>query len=159
MLLANGTVWILGFMTSPERETDGTYPFRQTWTYSWCIKRLNEPKNSFFLFYAKYRNWNEYNIKLHTKFDDHESRLGTGGHNKQWGQINSFKIVIVIKIFIILGSNLTYQTCSHLPDNGITIYGTGSQNTTVRFRIPYINGVDRGFIITLKYTGDSKFNI
>ncbi|XP_052078270.1 deleted in malignant brain tumors 1 protein-like isoform X3 [Mytilus californianus] len=50
-------------------------------------------------------------------------------------------------------SVIKYQLCDFLPDSLVSMYASGGHTNTVKFRTPIINGVDRGFIITLKYIG------
>ncbi|CAG2256880.1 unnamed protein product [Mytilus edulis] len=50
-------------------------------------------------------------------------------------------------------SVIKYQLCDFLPDSLVSMYATGGHTNKVKFRTPTINGVDRGFIITLKYIG------
>ena len=57
-----------------------------------------------------------------------------------------------------LGTVLSYQVCDDLPDSAINVYGSGSQSMTLQFRAPTVNGIDRGFIITILYTGSCKYN-
>ncbi|XP_076070670.1 exoskeleton protein RP43-like [Mytilus galloprovincialis] len=50
-------------------------------------------------------------------------------------------------------SVIKYQLCDFLPDSLVSMYASGGHTNKVKFRTPTINGVDRGFIITLKYVG------